>query len=201
MRALAIGASLTVFVFVTPASAHKVVAAAYVEGATVEGEVAFSNGDVAANAKIDVFAPDGRQLHGVTADEEGFFVFEATERVDHVIRVDLGAGHVAELTVTADELPATLPGASGLVGVARAETGEGTAASAAVPIAASADRAELEALIAKVVAKQIRPLQKQLLEYENKVRWHDVLGGIGYIIGLTGLAFYFLARRRRGAEK
>jgi len=55
------------------------------------------------------------------------------------------------------------------------------------------------------LAAQVAALQGQLAElriaqdrHENKVRLHDVLGGIGYILGLMGLAFYFLGVRRKG---
>jgi nickel transport protein len=40
-------------------------------------------------------------------------------------------------------------------------------------------------------------LRKEVARYENKVRLHDVLGGIGCILGFMGLAFYFLGVRRR----
>jgi nickel transport protein len=54
--------------------------------------------------------------------------------------------------------------------------------------------ADLAALIEQSVARQVRPLREQLDSYQETVRWHDVLGGIGYIIGLGGLAYGFASR-------
>ncbi|MCW5700433.1 MAG: carboxypeptidase regulatory-like domain-containing protein, partial [Rhodospirillales bacterium] len=170
--------------------AHNVVAAAYVDGSTIEGEVGFSNGDVVAGAKVEVFGSGHIKLLETVTDEDGQFRFEATRRIDHVIRINLGAGHIAELKVSADELPQSLPAGEG------GATPE-TADERAQPNESVPDDKELEAMIQTAVANQVRPLQKQLLEYENKVRWHDILGGLGYILGLAGLGSYFLAKRKR----
>ena len=47
------------------------------------------------------------------------------------------------------------------------------------------------------LTRQITELRKQINRYEERKRFHDVLGGIGYIVGLSGLAFYFLGVRRK----
>lgn len=183
-----------------PAVAHNVVAAVYVAGATIEGEVGFSSGDMAAGAKVDVFTVDGEPLGTVVTDADGYFVFEATRRVDHVLRINLGAGHVAELEVAAADLPASLPGADGPGGGAVASTVSSSSSSLSPTARVTATQppaADLQRIIQEAVAAQVRPLRKQLRDYENKVRLRDVLGGLGYILGLTGLGLYLLARRRR----
>jgi nickel transport protein len=57
-------------------------------------------------------------------------------------------------------------------------------------IGAMADRLE-------GIEKQVVKLREELVRYEDRVRLHDVLGGIGCILGLMGLTFYFLGVRRR----
>ena len=52
--ALALGAG--------PAAAHKVIASAYPSGPEIEGEIGFSNGDMAKNATVEVLGPDGTRL-------------------------------------------------------------------------------------------------------------------------------------------
>ncbi len=52
-----------------------------------------------------------------------------------------------------------------------------------------------EALLEQVVARQVRPLREQLDAYQNKIWWHDVVGGLGYIVGLGGLAFGLMRRK------
>ena len=42
-----------------------------------------------------------------------------------------------------------------------------------------------------------RPLRRELQEWRNQERLRDILGGIGYLLGMCGIAFYFLGTRRR----
>ena len=60
-------------------------------------------------------------------------------------------------------------------------------AAAASPLPAGIDQA-----IEKALDKKLAPVLRMLAEmHEQKVRLTDVLGGIGYIIGLVGVAAYF----------
>ena len=52
-------------------------------------------------------------------------------------------------------------------------------------------------MIAKAVQRQVRPLRKELTAYREKKNLQDILGGIGYICGIFGLAFFYYARRSR----
>jgi nickel transport protein len=52
-------------------------------------------------------------------------------------------------------------------------------------------------MIERAVARQVGPLREQLAGYEDTVRRHDVLGGLGYILGITGIACYLIARHNR----
>ena len=52
--------------------------------------------------------------------------------------------------------------------------------------------AGIEQAIEKALDKKLAPVLRMLAEmHEQKVRLTDVLGGIGYIIGLVGVAAYF----------
>ena len=90
------------------ASAHKLILSIYPAGAMVEGEIGFSNGDMAAKALVEIFDVDGKLLKQVTTDEEGFFVFEPKAGIRHVFRADLGAGHVAQAILYEEDLPVGL---------------------------------------------------------------------------------------------
>ena len=52
-------------------------------------------------------------------------------------------------------------------------------------------------MIERAVARQIGPVREQLVSYEDEVRWRDVLGGLGYILGITGLAVWLRSGRDR----
>ena len=170
-----------------PALAHKVILSAFTAGDTIEGEVGFSNGDMATNTLVEVFDPDGTKLGETVTDHDGFFVYRPAQAVPHVFKVDLGAGHVAEVTVGVDELPAGVaaPGAIPSGGVAP-------------PVAALPP--DLQAMIAEAVRNEVRPLRREIAAYKERHDLQTVLGGIGYILGLFGLAFFLVARRRRGSD-
>ena len=81
---------------------------------------------------------------------------------------------------------------------------EQPAPSPAPPVKGS-DSKELERIVSSAVAKELAPLNKQisalrqqLNDYEDKVRWHDVLGGIGFIVGFAGIWLLATGRRKGG---
>lgn len=180
----------------TPAFAHKVIASVYTEGEVISGDIGFSNGDMAQHALVEIFDPQGNKLGEVKTDEDGLFTFRPTRAVTHIFRANLGGGHVAEVRMEADELPA-IAGASPAAQTQAATPAvqSGNAMSQEVAPAALAMAAQ-EKLIATVVQKQIVPLRREIAAYQEKTNLQNVLGGIGYILGLFGLGFYLAARRR-----
>ena len=59
------------------------------------------------------------------------------------------------------------------------------------------EKAELQILIEKAVSKRIQPLQRELTAMKEEIRFHDILGGIGYIVGIMGITFYFFGVKKR----
>lgn len=169
--------------------AHNVIGGVYAIGNIIEGEVGFSNGDMAkAGIVVHVSDAAGNVLGETVIQDEGFFVFEATQRIDHHFYADLSSGHQVDLVLPADELPEALPGGSVPVVVASKPVGE-TAVN-------GVDQVALEQLIEKAVAKQVKPLRKELAAYKEKAGLQDVLGGIGYIFGLVGLGIWLRQRKQ-----
>lgn len=175
------------------ALAHKVIASAFAEGDKIEGEIGFSNGDMAPNQLVEIFAEDGRKLGEATTDEEGFFIFAPTEKIIHIFRADLGAGHVAEYRMELDELPETLAaaGTSTMMTAASAASNNETAT-----LSAAASPAGLDKMIADAVRREVKPLRREIAAYKEKNDLQTIMGGIGYIIGLFGIAFYVAANRK-----
>jgi nickel transport protein len=54
---------------------------------------------------------------------------------------------------------------------------------------------EIAAAIERAVARQVRPLREELLATRDALRLQDILGGIGYIFGLAGLALWWRSRQ------
>ncbi len=200
---LVIAAVLTV-VMITNAQAHKIISAAYPDGNLIEGEIGFSSGDMAKNILVVITDPNGNKLGEVTTDEEGLFSFTASQKVDHIFRANLSAGHIATFTVLADELPDDLASGETQSSVTSTvskpvESGENSGEVAALATENSAliviDQTALEKLIAKAT-KETRSLRKDLVQYKEERRLQDILGGIGYILGIFGIASFLLGRRK-----
>ncbi|WP_421703747.1 cobalt ABC transporter permease [Aliiroseovarius sp.] len=175
-----------------PALAHKVIASVFPSGDVIEGELGFSNGDMAVGQEVIVFGPDGAEIGRTVTDEDGFFLYAPTQPVAHTFRADMGAGHVADVTMPADEVAKIMGVAA--VEVEVAEIIAPAATGAGVTIASLSDEERL--IIAEVVRDEIRPLRREIAVYREKNDLQSILGGIGYIVGLFGVGFYLAARHK-----
>ncbi len=173
-----------------PALAHKVIAGVFESGDVIEGEIGFSNGDMASGTEVIVTGPDGAELGRSVTDADGFFVYTPTSAVAHTFFADLGAGHVAKVTMSAEDVARVL-------GVAVAENGDSSSAAVTQASGSAASlSAEEQQVIAKAVRDELRPLRREIAAYREQNDLQTILGGIGYIVGLFGLGFYMAARRK-----
>jgi nickel transport protein len=177
---------------------HKLQVFASAEGARIAGSTYFAGGGPASGARIEVRDAQGKLLVELSPDPDGRFTYEAQAPMDHRILAITGDGHRAEWLIAADELT----GAYGATSSPETPLGLPIRPDAAMEPTASSPAAStvldptLEAAIERAVARQIRPLREELVAAENRVRLQDILGGIGYILGLTGLALWWRSRRR-----
>lgn len=172
------------------ALAHKAVVAAYLTGGRLQGEGAYNDGSVAQGANITVLAADGRVLAETKTDNEGYFDIPAPSGgFPWKIVLSDGAGHRAEFELEAEAEAAT-------AGPAQAPAAADQPAGQSV----SLDRAQMEAAMAAVLDRRLAPIKAQLarLASEQPGRLSQIVGGIGWILGLVGVAAFFQARRRRG---
>jgi nickel transport protein len=180
-----------------------------VQGTAIVGEAYYVDGSPARGAAVTVLDPAGQTLGQTTTDSAGRFSFPLRVRCDHRVTVDAGDGHAKTVTVSAGEIPRTLPAWEGKVPASDKDApttapSEPAGELAAQPLPQEGDGGSPPGKPADTLAAQLKALQEQLAKlriaqdrHENKVRLHDVLGGIGCILGLMGLAFYFLGVRRR----
>ncbi len=185
------------------ASAHKMFVSAVAQAERIEGEVYVVGGEPVEKAVVSLLATDGTELGKATTGSDGKFSFVPRFRCDHRLVVDGGFGHRAECTVSANELPAALP----------AYSAEGALRLQQAPAAADADAVSGGAMTTagvddvsqrEALSQQIAALRMDLDKWKSELRFQDILGGVGYILGLTGLVFYFLgirAKDRRSRSK
>ena len=179
------------------ASAHKLKLFATVEGAAIRGYAYFPGGGRAKDVAVRVLGPGDAKLGETRTDGKGDFAFEATVRCDHRLVAETADGHRAEFLVEAAELPDTVPPppTADRPGAEPAKPST-RGAERPVPGTAAPPGPELRSLVEQAVSRQMRPLREQLEAYEERRRLQDVLGGIGYIVGIAGIVFYFLGARR-----
>ena len=182
-----------------PVQAHKLKVFATAEGDRIEGEAYFVGGAKAAGARIVIADAEGRELNRLMPDAEGHFSYQVSRRMDYLVIADSQDGHQARWTIRADELAAALP---------PAEAAEQTPAAMepAIPLPSEKPDAKTDglasaavvALVERSVARQIRPLREEIEAYGEQVRLRDILGGIGYIVGIAGLGLWWRSRQQAG---
>jgi nickel transport protein len=182
--------------------AHKVTIFAWVEGDTVHTQSKFSGGKRVKNATVIVYDTEGTQLLEGKTDEGGEFSFKIPQQTALKVVLKASMGHLAEWTIPVEEI----------TGVAQAsessapEVSTDTAAAEAAPLREQAEpaptaiglsRDEIQALINESLDRKLAPVFSKLAEAVDRgPGLRDVIGGIGYIFGLVGVAFYFSSRRK-----
>jgi len=175
--------------------AHKVNIFAYVEGDKVYTESYFNDGKKCIDSKIEVFDNQGNKLLEGLTDEEGMFSFEIPSKdvIDGDLKVVLTAsmGHRAEYIILANELR----GVTGLINEKSEEP-----IPAVSPEIYSLDLKQIQSLIEDALDKKLKPIMREMIEIkksqEDKISPTEIIGGIGYIIGIFGIIAYFLSRKR-----
>ena len=173
------------------AFAHKVNIFAYVEGRGIYTESYFSDGKKCIDSKIEVFDNQGNKLLEGLTDKEGMFSFKipAEDTISGGLKLVLTAsmGHRAEYIIRADELG----NVSGLVEEKIEEP-----ISAVFPEVSSFDLKEIQSLIEDILDEKLKPIMREIKKsQEDKISSTELIGGIGYIIGIFGIVAYFLSRK------
>ena len=200
MKRLVAGLAVTLFCcLATPlaAQAHKVTIFAWAEGDRVFTESKFSGGKMVKAGKVEVFDSSGNLLLEGRTDDNGAFAFQAPSITDLKIVLTAGMGHQNSWLLSAADL-----GQGELTPRAtHASPSDPTvleAPQASVPTAAgpALTAREIEAIVARQLEEKIRPLVRMAAASQEKgPTMSDIVGGIGYIIGLVGLGAYMRYRK------
>jgi len=192
------------------ALAHKVRIFAYEESGTIVGETAFSGGRPAKNAEIVVKdKATGTILTTTRTDAKGAFSFQIPEQAEreHLnlqLIVNAGEGHRGEWVLTADEYLSASASAAGPEVHTAPVTGEqnlSKTSDAAVVHPLTVDETVLRRVVEEAVEKKLGPVKHMLaVAMDQGPRLQDILGGIGYLIGLAGIIAYFKSRSPRNTD-
>ncbi|MEW5722606.1 MAG: hypothetical protein AB1896_05840 [Thermodesulfobacteriota bacterium] len=184
-----------------PVQAHKVFVYAWVEGDKVVCDAYFSKSQKVQKCPLVVTDPSGAVVAEGQTDENGAFSFKPTRRTDLTITVKAGMGHQAQWTVKAVELP-DLGGEPAPIPVAQpAPAGEKAGEPAAVATAAAPAPAEIRQAVEEALEAKLKPLaaalagvQHSLAELKEGKDYPglvEIVGGLGWILGIMGLVMYF----------
>ena len=164
----------------SPAMAHRVTIFPWEEGGMIHTKSKFSGGRTVKEGKVIVSDLHGNHILDGKTDNLGEFTFKAPENTGLKIVLQAGMGHMAEWTMPGPEPHEAEP------------KGKSEPPSA---VGLSSD--EMERAIEKAIERELRPVIRILVEDRNRgPSIKDIVGGIGYILGLMGIAAYFHYRRK-----
>lgn len=194
------------------ANAHKVSVFAWVEGDTVYIQSKFSGGRKPKGAPVEVYNAGGNLILSGVTNENGEFSFKVEEKDKAEMKIVLliGVGHRAEWTIPAEDFEsgeATLVQEADPRRTTPVKTGAPLQSKAPDPDTEPARRMEssdgltvddVQIMIENTLDRKLKPVMKMLAESREKgPSLRDILGGIGYILGLVGIAMYFRYRRKK----
>ena len=164
-----------------PAEAHRLKLFAQVTGETIAGYGFYIGGGRPEGADLVVATPDGKEVSRLKTGTDGGFSFTPPTPGRYRLTLSGGDGHLATVDVSTDGMPTA--GQAGKMPTS--------------PTATLPD--DLDARIAQAVdaavARQIRPLLEAYDAADGRVRFNDLIGGLGWIAGLAGLWAWFRSRR------
>ncbi|GAB6057424.1 Ig-like domain-containing protein [Desulfonatronum parangueonense] len=178
-----------------PCLGHKLLLIAWVQGDRLMAEAAFGTGQYASKMQIIVDdAVSGETLLTGATDEQGFFEITLppevlNRRAPLLVTASDGAGHVARQTIPAEDL---LPAVSADRTEISALTED---AEQTQPRISDLDETLLRELVQDAVRQEVAPLRRDILALQQAGPGiPEIIGGIGWIIGLASLGAWLLRR-------
>ena len=185
-------------------SAHNVTVFAWVDGDIIHTQSKFSGGKRVKNAPILVYdVKDVLLLEGKT-DGNGMFSFKIPQKTSLKIVLKASMGHLAVWKLQAEELGETKSKTAvqptGIKAPLVTDSGSADILKNVDVFGStkiSLERQEIEEIINASLDKKLRPITQMLTDAMNqKPDFTEIMGGIGYILGLVGIALYFANRKR-----
>ncbi|NWF53030.1 MAG: hypothetical protein HXY47_08130 [Nitrospirae bacterium] len=197
----------------TDANAHKVNIYAYAEDGMVYSESYFVDGTKCKNSVLEVFdEKDKTKLFEGKTDDEGKFSFKIPKVTSLKLVLHASMGHQAEFTIDENEVrdamgikqtpksppikaPLKLEGSHAPINAPKNENAE-----ASISKLKSVSESEIESIVESAVDRKLQPVMRILVKMQEdsgKPGFTEIIGGIGYIIGILGIIAYLKARKVR----
>lgn len=188
-------------VLCSPCFAHKVRIFAWRDGNNIVTESKFSGGRPAQNATVSVVETQTGQtlLSGIT-DTDGMYSFPVPKADSPKLQiiVDAGDGHKNSWNYTLDDSSAASSSSPPPVHNQTSQPPNQPISEETkdqgLPTLTAAD---ITQIVDTALDKKLAPIERILAENTDKgPTLQDILGGIGYILGLAGIAAYIQSRRK-----
>ena len=196
---------LALFVIVYPATiamAHKLNVFAYSEDSSILGEAYFNDGAPARNCEVLVKAEgDGSVVGRGWTDEDGKFSvnIDPSNRKIVTIVVDGGMGHLGRVNINLSSFDnSTNMSDSNFID--KLPTEEEQIENLVVTL----DEKEIASIVKSVLRSEIEPLHAEIIQLRkelSKPGFNQIMGGVGYIFGLIGIALWFKKGSDDGHDK
>jgi nickel transport protein len=177
--------------FTSSAFAHKISAFVDVEDNTVHLVSYFSDGTPVKHGKVKVLNSAGKVVLTGTTNDKGEFDFTLKKPGTYTAVVIAELGHRAKAQFTVGEAWSASN---------TSNSGSSTSAAAPSPTASSKGVAVSERELRKIIREELDPIHKELMKIEEqnaKISFKDVVGGLGWIMGIFGAAALALSYRRK----
>ena len=193
--------------------AHRVNVFAWVEGSTIYTTSKFSGGRVAQKSLIEVYDSRKKLLLSGQTDDAGAFSFPVPKIDDLEIVLQAGSGHRGTWQIKKIELAEAQGDRSGEPSapqrasakpqptptslIEKSNSQSCPQASGQSPETTAELEKILEETVSRVLDRKLHPLMTMIAETRNpKPGFREILGGLGYIFGLIGVAAYVHSRRK-----
>jgi len=194
MSSMGLGMLVLLIIILLPraALAHRVYVYAWVEGDKVYTESYFSSGNEVREGLIQVFAPDGKKLLEGRTNEKGEFSFDIPQRTDLRIVLNATMGHKGEYLLKADELGGGRP--------ERAVIERPKQVTKTTVSSVGVSEEKIRVIVEQVLDSRLQPIARSIakMREEKGPGFTEVVGGIGYIVGLMGIVLYFMSKKKSG---
>lgn len=175
---------------VPPAHAHGVYIFAWAEGDTVYTDSYFSSKKKVKDGLVKVFNSSGDLLLEGKTNDNGEFSFKIPGNGSLLLVLEAGTGHGAEFLLEDDEI-------TGLEeSPAPPQASDGPHGPPPAPSQEDLDR--IRTVVEETLDERLKPITRALakLQQNQGPELTEIIGGIGYIIGIMGLVLYFRNKKK-----
>jgi nickel transport protein len=185
-------AALLIGFLSAPVTAHDIHLTASAEGKTIRGRVTYPDGSPVKNCTVTGHDAADEAIAKTATDDDGRYSFEARWRCDYHLEAETSDGHGKEYVLKAALLPSDLPERENSANEEKHADAHSHSHAAENP----GDENPWTIEQIRLVQSKLDALGEKIEANEKGVRLRDILGGIGYILGVFGL-FAMIANRKK----